>query len=582
MIPFALSYWYFYVYSLRDFMHPSSTSAALLHKILVENHYNLLLVPLKTLENLFIPDKLNFSLLIFLIALLVALIWKRSKTLAFCLMFAAANFLVYFYYSPGNPQETAQRYLLVSYVGAASFWGIFLNKVFNNKLKYFLACSAILALNIGFSHKEQVSILQNRSKPSARFWQDMQSQMKSLPKHSAIYIDSKNDGVSKPARDAAVGAGSMGPTTSFATYYGVDWTDIYLAETFPELLEFIKVGKVSQKNIFTFFYSRDGGLVNTTNLTKEALSGTKPVNVLKSLSDINLAYSSPLSLGFSSNVRLTPSSLEYSKDKVDLPRYLRFLNSRVRYYKNVSASSATQVRYSEIKNIIDENPETSWRADDLAWASSHKEEVILDLGKTRTVGGALIIPASVARTPAKYTYECSQDRVVWNNLGGYERKVEKASKFLDKFKVLTCRFVKLTISATEGNGPPQISEIVVMEGDFADMNIDLANKIDENPFKFVNSKNDVLVLREYLNGSGVNGEVCMTTDKYAKKRTCIKHNFKLGINDDSLLIDQGGTSLQDFEVKLPSQIQTEFKNPTVKYLTFEELDKLDYITRHED
>lgn len=582
MIPFALSYWYFYFYSIRDFMSPGATSMTLFHKIFAEKHYNLLLIPLKTLENLFVPDKVNLPLFIFLAVALMALIWKRSKILVYCLIFTAANFLVYFYYSPASSQETAQRYLLVSYVGAASFWGIFLNKVFNDKLKYFLSCSIILVLNLGFSHKEQINILQNRSKPSAKFWQDMQAQVESLPKHSAIYIDSKNDGVSRPARDAAVGAGSMGPTTSFAAYYGLDWTDIYLAETFSELLEFIKVGKVSQKNIYTFFYSKDGGLVNTTDLTKEALSGTKPANSFESLNDISLSYSSPLLLNFSSNARLVPSSPEYSKEKIDLHHYLQFLSLRTRYYKNVSAFATTQVRYSEVKNIIDENPETSWRADDLAWASTHKEEVILDLGETRTVGGMLIVPASVARTPSKYVYECSQDSITWNNLGSYDRKIEKVSNFYDKFKVSTCHFIKLKVTATEGNGPPQISEIVVIEDGFSDLNTDFANKIDADPFKFVNSPNDIHVLREYLKNNGVNGEVCIDTDKQANKRMCIKHNFRLGISNDSLFINQGGTLLQNVEVKLPSQVQIEFKNPTIKYLSLKELDKLNYITKHED
>ncbi|OGY11729.1 MAG: hypothetical protein A3E16_01080 [Candidatus Blackburnbacteria bacterium RIFCSPHIGHO2_12_FULL_44_25] len=582
MIPFALSYWYFYVYSIRDFMSPGSTSATLLHKIFAERHYNYLLVPLKTLENLFVPDKINLPLFIFLAAFLVALAWKRNKTLIYCLIFTAANFLVYFYYSPGSPQETAQRYLLVSYVGAASFWGIFLDKVFSNKLKYFLSCSVILALNLGFSHKEQINILQNRSKPSARFWQDMRSQVASLPEHSAIYIDSKNDGVSKPARDAAVGAGSMGPTTSFAAYYGIDWTDIYLAETFSELLEFIKDGQVLPKNVYTFFYSKNEGLVNTTDLTKEALAGTKSASSFKSLSDISLPYSSPLLLDFSSDVRLISSSLEYSKEKVDLPRYLQFLNSKVRYYKNVSASSTTQVRYSEIKNIIDENAETSWRADDLDWANSHKEEVILDLGETKTVGGILIIPASIARTPSKYTYECSQDRVTWDSLGSYDRKVEKVDEFLDKLKVSTCHFIKLTISATERNGPPQISEIVIIEDGFADLNVDHADKIEADPFRFVSSQEDINVLHKYLNESGASGEICINTDKQANKRTCTKHNFKLGINNDSVFIDQGGKLLQNVEIKLPSQLQIETKNPKIRYLTFKELDKLDYITKYED
>ena len=161
-------------------------------------------------------------------------------------------------------------------------------------------------------------------------------------------------------------------------------------------------------------------------------------------------------------------------------------------------------------------------------------------------------------------------------------KVEKVDEFLDKLKVSTCHFIKLTISATERNGPPQISEIVVIQDDFTDLSVNLADKIEADPFRFVSSQEDINVLRKYLNDNGARGEVCINTDKHASKRTCTKHNFKLGINNDSVFIDQGGKLLQNVEIKLPSQLQIETKNPIIRYLTFKELNKLDYITKYED
>lgn len=578
MAPFVLSYWYFYIFSLQGIMDQGSKTASFVRTVFQEGNYHYLLTPFKTLESLFIPDKFNPPFLLFIAILAGALLWKRSKVLVYCLLFALANYLVHFYNSPGSVQQTTHRYLTVSFVGVAAFWGIFLNKVFKSTGIYLLFCLLIVILNITLARSEQKEIIKNRSAPNREFWLAFKKVVQTIPPNSIIYIDSKNDGVSKPARDSALSAGSMSATTSFAVFYGLKWDELYLAENFSELLSLIKSGKVAKNDIFTFFYSRQDGLINTTQQTKNALKEGKRFDIAK-LGDINLNFSSPILLNFSSVVDVNFSELGEETKLVNLEQYLDYISLRSWYYNKVSASASSEVKYAEIEHVKDRDVETSWRADDAKWAANHSEEIVLDLGETRQVGAVKIIPANASRTPIKYIWECSLDLIVWEKLANFEKNADLEKKFVDKFNKAECAFLKLIITGTV-SGPPQISEIEVIEDKFADLDMDLADKIEENPFIYM-SPGDKENLSNYFLQNGITGKVCIYSDKYnTGSSKCNKHNFKPGVSKlDTFFIDQGGTVLQKIEISVPKQVEVNLKNVQAKSLTYDELEKMGYIAR---
>ncbi len=563
MTPFALAYYYFYVYSLPNIDQVSKT-ASFIRIIFQERNYLYLLTPVKTLQNLFIPDKFSFPLFAFVAVLAGVLLWKRSKVLLYCLIFAVANYLVYFYYSPSGPQETTHRYLTVSFVGIAAFLGIFLNAVLKNKGRYFLACLLIAAFYITLARQEQAKILQNRSLPNREFWQDFRKNVGNIPPKSVIYIDTKNDGLSKPIRDTSLSAGSMSATTSFAVFYGRKWDEIYLSENFSELLSLIKSQKVAKDNIFTFYYSRDGGLVNTTDLSKGAITEGGSLAV-EDIANINIPFTSPVLLDFSSNVQIDYSGLKEAPTDADFFVYLNYLSSKKDYYKNVSVSASTEVKYAEVKNISDRKAETSWRADDTKWAANHREELVVNLGRGQEVGKVIIIPASPARVPTSYSYECSKDLKTWDELEDSGNQV--------------CTYVKLIITATASGGPPQISEIEVVDGRFAKLDMSKAEEIEENPFNFINLQSNIpIALKNYFAKHGVQGTVCVYTDKYNRQSPlCEKHSFRLGNTQDSILINQGGTILKKVEIRVPEPVKVNFGNIRANYLTYDELEKMNYI-----
>lgn len=581
MFPFALAYWYFYVYSISSIMDQGSKASSFIQTVFVQRNFYFLLTPLKTLENLFIPDKFNFPFLLFIVIFTGALLWKRNKILVYCLVFALANYLVHFYNSPGSVQETTHRYLTISFVGIAIFWGIFLDKVLKSTGKYLLFCFLIIILNVTLGRSERGDILKNRSAPNREFWQTFKKEVQTIPLNSVIYIDSKIDGVSKPARDSALSAGSMSATTSFAVFYGLKWDEIYLAENFSELLSLIKSGKVAENDIFTFFYSRQDGLINTTQQTKNALKEKKRFDIAN-FDDINLNFSSPMLLNFSSVVDVSFSELTKKTKLVNLEQYLDYISLRSRYYNKVSASASSEVRYAEIEYVKDRDVETSWRADDIKWAANHREEIVLDLGETRQVGAVKIIPANASRAPIKYIWECSLDLIVWEKLANFEKNADLGKKLIDKFNKAECAFLKLIITGTV-SGPPQISEVEVIENRFTGLDTDLADKIEENPFIYM-SPGDKEILSNYFLQNGIAGKVCIYSDKYKTgSPKCNKHNFKPGVSKlDTFFIDQGGTVLQKIEISVPKQVKINLKNVQAKSLTYDELEKMGYTARFAD
>jgi len=575
LIPFVISYWYFYVYSIPS-MEQGSKITSFIQTVFTQRNYHYLLNPFKTLENLFVPDKFNFPLVFFAFILLGILTWKRSKILLFCLIFAIVNYLVYFYVSPENSQETTHRYLTISFIGTSVFTGLSLGEIFKSTRIYILFCALIVILNITLVRSEQANILENRSKPASEFWQSFRKNVKSIPARSVIYIDSKQDGTSKPARDAALGAGSMSPTTSFAVYYGLKWEDLYLAENFPELLYYIKSGRVDKNNVHTFFYSRQEGLVSTTEETKKNIFGQTNKIIISDLANINLGFHTPAVLNFYSQIDIELPKSNYIERQIDLPKYLDFLSSRMRYWNKVSITSTTEAEYAEIWKIYDQDKNTSWKGDDLSWNKNHKEEIIIDLGESRRIGAVKFLPAALTRIPTKYFYECSSDKSSWKKLASLEIKLEKSQPIIDKFESEICAFIKLTILGTISGGPPQISEIEILENDFINLDPELAEEIDKNPFKY-GLENDKQLLLEYFTANGIRGEICIHTDKLIE-RFCKEYRFKIGFdNNASFFIDQGGTILKKIDFLLPEGIKAIISRSELEFQNLDHLEKMGYI-----
>lgn len=585
MVPFVGIYWLSYMNPDPTQVQAGHLASGLISKIFIEEKFDLLLTPLKTLENIFIPDKLNFSLLVFLIILIILLIWARSKTLLYALIFTLANSIAYFLYWPDGFQETTHRYLNPSYVGASMFLAILIQRIFRNvnQFMYVLAVAFIVVFNIVLVRSEQAMIVSKRSVPSREFWKEFHNQVSTLQKNSLLYVDVKQDGESDQAYGNAIGVGAMGTTTSFAVQYGLRWQDIYHPNTLQEFLYLVSTNKFKKENIHTFFYGLNEGLVNTTKSTVESLFGPKRTFTIDNLDKIEIAFTSPLLLTMNTDVSVDFSSIDYGQNKqIKLAKYLDYLSYRNEYYNSVIITASSQSKYTEIRNIHDRNYDTSWKALTSYWGEHHNEEVTLDLGAPKEISGVKIIPGSILRLPTEYQYTCSLDGKTWESLTSITKKAENANTFIDKFSTSYCRFVKLTVYKTYTDEPPQISEIEVLGNEFVDLDPETAELVYSDPFQFVVSNTDEQVLLQYFSKNGIYGSICFYTDKYKLQDPfCKSHIFSLRpFSSDEVIVDSGGTILKKITLSLPPQVKIKAYNARLESLTAQELKDRNYIVEY--
>src|SRR3989344_4308732 len=439
MAPFLIGYLFNYVFSTGNYLsltgNTGNTSLiqSFIRVVFIDRNFTYLLTPFQTLENIFIPDKFNLPLWIFIVILSGVLIWKKNKILLYSLIFTVSNFLVYFLYYPQGVQQTAHRYLNPSFVGSSIFLSSLMYFLFQRKYKYlyFLLVGFVVVFNLTQVRGYQESLVLGISQPSRKFWESLKSQIPSLPKGSALYFDIKNEGSSKPAYVNAITVGAMPGLVSFATHYDLNQKELFLPETFDELLELLHKNKVSTNNFYTFFYSLDTGIVNTTETTRNALFSNPSKFLIKDLSNVNIKHTSPAILDFTLSVKLDFQEPELREASSGiLMQYLPYLSSKQNFYKTATFTASSQ---------------------------------------------------------AKYTDECSQDGEKWGNPVNFEKKVDKVTTYVDKFSETLCQFIKLRIYDTVLHDSPQISEMVVLENNFEDLNLELADKGNKNPFLYAAS-----------------------------------------------------------------------------------------------
>jgi len=199
---------------------------------------------------------------------------------------------------------------------------------------------------------------------------------------------------------------------------------------------------------------------------------------------------------------------------------------------------------------------------------------MINLGVIKQIGGVRVVPAALGRVPTKYTYECSLEGAKWGNIANFEKKVNKAGAYVDKFNETRCQFIKLKIYDTVLHDSPQISEMEVLENNFQNLDFELADNVSKNPFLYATSSNQRELLTKYTINNGYEGEICILTDKFKPTEPqCQKYKFQLGTYSGSLPIGQGGTVIQKIKFVTPPEIQIDVVELTLQHLTYDQLEK---------
>lgn len=564
LLPFILAFGNWYAFGNINTSH----IALLIERIFVNLEFELFLIPLETLKNIFIPNWWNFPLTLFLIALILLLLKFRNKVLIFALTFMISNYLTYFFIYNEAVLETTHRYLLLSSVGLALFIPVLANQMFVKKKVFYAVCASFIIGHLVLVNTVQYQHIKNISLPTREFYQTLRREVPKLEKQSAIYFDIEDSQLIQEKFRNFFGVGSMPDSTAIAIYYNLDRYDIFLPQTFDELLGLIKEGQVKLDNTYTFFYSKNG-LINTTSAIQKNLLGPK-IEKKVNPENVDSESSTPLLISFNAKVDL-PKDLPKNGKKIELAKYLNYLSSKELFYKTVDATASSQWKYQEATNAVDNDTRTSWMAHRGSWHNSRNESITLDLGIIKKVGATLLKFGPVDKTPTYYSYLCSLDGTVWIQWQiEYFRPKNHAEKKLNKLLPRECRFIKLTIMDTLNHDSPTITEVEVIEEEYSDLDLDSADKIVKNPLGFVNSLEDELLIKDYLT-KGVYTNICFVTDKNPAGN-CQKIKIYPSNNQTySIISPAGGTRLKNIYLQKLPNIGFDLYNVSVSPLSLNEI-----------
>lgn len=574
LLPFI---YFAYIWYFAGSSHTKHLSL-LLSRIFENYEFNLLLIPLKTLQNITIPDIFNFPFLLFIALLGVIILKFRSKILFFSLIFIISNYLTYYMIYHDAVLNTTHRYLTTSAPGLSILIAYLISKIFKSNKKIWIITTALIVVNLVILNWIHFKILKDRSIPTRVFYEDLKKEIPTLSKNSVIFFDTKKESDTVQLFESFFGVGSMPNSTAVAIYYGLDRYDILLTETFEDFLSIIKEKKIKPANAYSFFYSKEKGLKNTSEDFRHSVWDEKRAFIFEDANHINYYFSSPLMISLNLTPKIINSGELESRDISNLKTYLSYLQARRDYYNLISVNSDTHWQNFTPNNLIDSDYSTSWMASRGVWHDTSIENIILDLGEQREVGGIKLKFAASDKTPTQYSYNCSIDSLTWQNLiKVYFSPRNHAQEKIDLVEGNNCRYIKLKIEKTHKGDSPEIAEIEIIEKGFENLDFKLAQNYESTMASLINSKEKDLVL-DYLTKNGLKIEICFLTDEFdelndkAKSKLCEEKFVKIGhVNQIELIVPQSGTILKKIYVLPQDNVEFEINGIKGSNMLFKEL-----------
>lgn len=570
LVPFLYLFHKWYLTSSSNTLHFNS----LISQIFYDYKFELLLVPLKTLENIFIPDIFKVPLWVFLILFSILMIKFRSKVLFFCLVLITSSYITYFVMYKDISLNTTHRYLTMALPGFSLLIVYVLSLIFKSQKKLYIASGIYIILNLVFLNLTHFKILNERSIPTKNFYQTLKSEIRTLNKNSIIYFDVEESDKSRNQFKDFFGVGSMPDTTAIAIHFNIDRYDFYMPQTFEEFIRLINENKIREENSYLFFYSSKGGLVNTSTSLRRGLFNEAAEFKLTDLDKINFDSSAPFKLSLNLNPKINEDKLKFKDSRVlENPQYINYLISKMNYYKTTQATSASEWKYQEIPLAIDNDLNTSWMSHRVHWHYNSHDEIIIDLKEMRKIGAVKLVFGPTDKTPIKFSYACSGDGQKWVPINFfYHTPRNHGEERIDKFQPIKCSSIKMELFDTLKKDAPIIREIEVIESDFTNLDFQIAKKIENRPFEYITRENYDDFYNYFLQ-VGLPINICPVTDKNnSNSGSCKKVHVKLNTDKVySVNFDPQGTKLKQIKLDYPEEMELNLKNATFKYLPIEEV-----------
>lgn len=500
--------------------------------------------------------------------------------------------------------SSANRYLTIAFLGYSAIFPILVYLLMEKislltKRKTLVYLTPILVFPLIvvmslLSREYEQKIIQERSMPARQFYRQLKSYLPSISGKNIFYFDRADYYLFASRFGSIILAGFGGKKIPLAASYGVLLESIELADSFDELLAFIKNKETNINHVYTFYY--DGkGLHQTTDKVWSLLEkgdrreipisqvdyGSEVTSPQLEVSLSNISSLTPMVINL--NLKLTPLSSSffnfpfYEKEKPDKSLMFDYLLSRKKYYDNVKVEMSSSHPTYIGEFLIDDKLDTWWLAWTGSWYAGPKTWIKIDLGGERRIS-RLVWYQLKDGIPSDYQISVSLDEVSWKEVKSmttHESLIQiSQKKTIENFAPVRARFVMLEINKTMNDWPPAVSEIEVIEDEYKNVDLPWALRIKENPFEYIQDEKELQETYDYLRQDST-----LLLKTLTNKDVNISNNYTLRIpvildgryHNYKIPLSPRGTELQKIRLELnfPARIEVgkiEIIHPSLKKL----------------
>ncbi len=519
--------------------------------------------------------------------------WQKNKKsviyLFIGLIFVVSQIFGYYIQYPTAIFSTVHRYFSYALIGYAIFFATLINwlKHTHKKTLSYLLLGSILIPNLILGFNYQRKLVETRSEPTRQFYLALKKSVPEVEKGDVFYFDVSTENTIPTQFGDFFSVGSMPETTALAIYYNVDRYDVVMLTDYDELIAKLANGEIKLDKLHTFFYGPEG-LVNTTVETQQKLaqgSNFQEVDL------INPRHSSITAMEVSFQAKITKPKIlptKFSQNTLTINQkreIVNYLIARKQFYKESQATSLSDWKFREIRNILDNDYATPWQGHRIYWGENRNEVVTLDLGKMKNINRLVWQNWKSSLSPLSYDIETSIDGKNWTTV---KKVIDAQAKkdgeiVVDEFKSVDARFVNLKITKTITDDSPAITEIEVVESKFSDVDIPTALNNLPNP---VAMAKDITEWNQLWEVSQPLSRLTVTWQSNKKERYSNFTNINSLISDKfveySFVVPGGGTTLERimFQENIPADI--EIKNMLIRNLSLQEIKQKGLVKEFEE
>ncbi len=395
----------------------------------------------------------------------------RKELKVYYLLFAfwiLVSLASYSAYNPSVIYDSINRYLSHSFFALTILIVLIYRNFEKEKLSKFLVLVLIVFYGLGnlvsaFSYQKK--LLKFRTKPVKEFYQQLSYILPKIEKGDILYFDVAPDARGYFAD--AFSVAQMPDTTAIAWRYKIDRYDFFMAEGYQSFIKQVSENNIPQEKIYTFFYSKNTGLVSTkTDFLKSDNGLFKDEVVANQSSQFEHVFKNSyscviqptLSFAISAKPDLENVNLIFKED-FSVTDAITYAKTKYYFYNSAKIFTSSEWKERVGSNLIDDNPDTAWQADRVTW---DKEDTFFgfDLGRVQTVGRLAWINAFSNSTPTLYSIETSLDNKKWTKALIVENvnRIENGELKEVVFNPVPTRYIKMVLTKTLNQDSPGISE----------------------------------------------------------------------------------------------------------------------------